>query len=646
MNWALRVDLTTIELIIAIIVWSAYSFVALRRGSYRRALLATLLIWFFIAPKIAYKTSTRVPTSIVLDDSISMTRAVDDVSAFQRALESANELAQEARKRGSEPRVVPLSNLDVALKPNALDSFIPSAEKTSFANLDALPGKVVLISDGVENESFETTNAPKENNPLHVSTDAIVVGFSDPAIDWRWENAPATQTIFPQDQAQIQGELRLDGANEPRTAIVRLWDAEGKTLLWSEQTTVENARSDFNFSWDPPRDKKSEYRLEVVDAKDDVPEGAFAKEFLNERNKIEFSRRNNVATFAILPREKKLKVLLIDDLPTYEYRYARAILSRCDEIELNVLLLSADPRAAEQDELNFPLERFERRALAKFDAIIVGNVPEDKWQDKFSKIADVVLKEGSRTSLWMRSTDIPDRKLYPGKKNEKNVPLTERFKLVAAPEGKRLYNELVEPLESIELTQFVPAFAPDDESILLLNVKNDANQTFPAFFAKAFERNKIAWQGVDEFWRLQSLDDKSTYRRFLLDSLHYLTSSASGETIANPYSDPTDNEKDDYYRTREDEDVAAKIERVKATLEPIKGRILDLRDKNRVDAKKELERFADALFENLPQTETERVVDLAPKNILLPAILAIFFFAWLPRRIGRAPIDSAFPPAA
>ena len=73
-------------------------------------------------------------------------------------------------------------------------------------------------------------------------------------------------------------------------------------------------------------------------------------------------------------REEKIRVLLADGLPRYEFRYLKQLLERDKSIELSTLLQDADLEYAQEDRTaiqHFPVKRED---LARFDVLILGDV--------------------------------------------------------------------------------------------------------------------------------------------------------------------------------------------------------------------------------------------------------------------------------
>jgi hypothetical protein len=91
----------------------------------------------------------------------------------------------------------------------------------------------------------------------------------------------------------------------------------------------------------------------------------------------EDKRENNRITRTINVRKDKLKVLLVEGEPRYEYRYLKNFLERRKEsIDLNVVLLTADPEYSQQDLYalpTFPAAKEGEDGLFRYDVVLLGD---------------------------------------------------------------------------------------------------------------------------------------------------------------------------------------------------------------------------------------------------------------------------------
>ena len=104
----------------------------------------------------------------------------------------------------------------------------------------------------------------------------------------------------------------------------------------------------------------------------------------------ELQVENNSIVRTITVRKEKLRVLLVDNEPRYEFRYLKNYLEREETIDLAVVLLSSDPEYTEQD----------RSALPTFPAS----------KDELFELRRRPVR-GRRPSLPQRLADAPPRRV-------------------------------------------------------------------------------------------------------------------------------------------------------------------------------------------------------------------------------------------
>ncbi len=89
----------------------------------------------------------------------------------------------------------------------------------------------------------------------------------------------------------------------------------------------------------------------------------------------EQSTADNRVERKVTVKKEKLKILLVDGQPRYEYRYLKTFLERDETIELSALLLSSDPEYADQDNTAVPVFPTNRDDLFAYDVVVLGDIP-------------------------------------------------------------------------------------------------------------------------------------------------------------------------------------------------------------------------------------------------------------------------------
>ena len=109
----------------------------------------------------------------------------------------------------------------------------------------------------------------------------------------------------------------------------------------------------------------------------------------------ELQTENNRIERVVNVRKEKLKVLLVESEPRYEFRYLKNYLEREETIDLSVVLLSSDPEYSEQDRSALPTFPAAKDELFAFDVVIVGDAdPSFLSHSQMQNLAEFVTEKG------------------------------------------------------------------------------------------------------------------------------------------------------------------------------------------------------------------------------------------------------------
>ena len=109
----------------------------------------------------------------------------------------------------------------------------------------------------------------------------------------------------------------------------------------------------------------------------------------------ELSATNNRIEKTINVRDEKLKVLYVDSLPRYEFRYLKTFLDRERTIDLNVVLQSSDPQYSTQDRAALPTFPSSKDDLFAYDVVILGDVdPSFLSNSQMAHLTEFVTEKG------------------------------------------------------------------------------------------------------------------------------------------------------------------------------------------------------------------------------------------------------------
>lgn len=213
---------------------------------------------------------------------------------------------------------------------------------------------VFVITDGANNAGTSpretAVQLKQEGVPLYI----YGVGITSPR-DIIVTNLLAPEVAFVRDEVQVNVRVRSQGlAGE--TARVRL-KLNGLKVDDREIALGDDDEQVVSLKFTPER--LGDFELEAgVEPRNDETE-----------------TKNNLLTRQLRVVDSRIKVLLVEETPRWEYRYLHAMLSRDRRIDLKTVLYEGDPAIARGQAAPF-LERFpvNREELFHYDLVIYGDV--------------------------------------------------------------------------------------------------------------------------------------------------------------------------------------------------------------------------------------------------------------------------------
>jgi uncharacterized membrane protein len=273
---------------------------------------------------------------------------------------------------------------------------------------------------------------------------------------------------------------------------------------------------------------------------------------------------NNRLTSPISIREEKLRVLVVESTPRWEYRYLRNALSRDPGVELSCLLFHPGLDKIGGGNKDY-IKEFPGtlEALAKFDVVFLGDVGVEENQltvEQCRLLRGLVEFQASglvflpgmygRQSTFMET---PLTDLYPVLLDDTQPAgwgsrTPSRFQLTETGERSLLTKLADAQQDNSEVWEELPGFqwyAPvvrAKAGCEVLCVHSDATNDFgrlPLVVTRTFGAGKVLFMGTDGAWRWRKgVEDKYHYRFWgqVVRWMAYQRNMAKGETIRLYYS--------------------------------------------------------------------------------------------------------------
>jgi uncharacterized membrane protein len=227
----------------------------------------------------------------------------------------------------------------------------------------APPSAIVLFSDGQTTEGEPLSKAAELAARKGVPLFTVGLGSPEPARDIELTELLVDDVVFVDDAVRFQAKL-LSRGFKGENVVVHLKELDPGAPDPAAARPLESKE----FQAPPDGEPK---RIELLYHPKTRGERIYILEV--EPRPRELQTDNNRIERAVTVRKEKLKVLLVDTMPRYEYRYLKNYLERDETIELNVVLLSSDPNYSDQDRSALPTFPTSKDALFAYDVVIIGD---------------------------------------------------------------------------------------------------------------------------------------------------------------------------------------------------------------------------------------------------------------------------------
>jgi hypothetical protein len=488
------------------------------------------------------------PAIVVLwDDSTSMeTRDVPLSSGSSSGLVSRREaiakLTDEAAWTSLRERmqviVQPFASPDSGQRTNLHEPLAQAPEK--FKNLIG----VVLISDGDWNEGPPPVQAATKLRLKGIPVFAVPVGSSArlPDVELLSLGAPTFGVVGKAVRIPFTIESTL-----PRDYLttVSLKTSDGDEVT-QEVRIAAMGRTNASVLWKPKAIGDVTLTLEVPKHPDET---------LTDNNRL---------TAPIAIREEKLRVLVIESVPRWEYRYLRNALSRDQGVEVSCLLFHpglSKVGGGNKDYIKqFPAGRDE---LSKFDVVFLGDVGIEDAQltaEQCRLLKGLVEQQASGLvflpgpygrEFSLLDTALAD--LFPVVMDESQpggwgLRTPGHFELTELGRRSLLTNLADTQEDNLEVWENLPGFqwyAPivrakgNSEVLAVHKDASNAHGRLPLLVTRTFSAGKVLFMGTDGAWRWRKgVEDKYHYRFWgqVVRWMAYQRNMVKGETMRLYYS--------------------------------------------------------------------------------------------------------------
>ncbi|QDU28403.1 hypothetical protein ETAA8_35030 [Anatilimnocola aggregata] len=400
---------------------------------------------------------------------------------------------------------------------------------------------VVMFTDGITTEGSSLQDAAQYARRKSIPLYFVGLGNERPAIDLQLADLLADEAVFLGDAINFEFRLASRGYQGPvKVRLLR----EGRAEPLAEQTlqvTGDDGSQLVRLSTRPQEEGDFDFIVQV------------------EPQSREINTTNNRLTRRVAVREEKLRVLLAQSYPNYEYRFLKHALERelnrpgqeGDERGFRSVLQEADPEYAESDKSATAVFPVSREELFKYDVLILGDVnPALLTQSVLENIYEFVNVRGGGLVLMagpkympLAYRDSPLAALLPANVDSFTVPDPDQVIKTSfhprltplginspalqltdnAADNLKLWNETLAPLRWLvstsDLRPGVRVLAEHPE------LRGLDNQPLPLITLQFHGAGKVVFHATDETYRWRYRAGDVYFARYWIQTIRYLSRS-------------------------------------------------------------------------------------------------------------------------
>lgn len=400
------------------------------------------------------------------------------------------------------------------------------------------PAAVVVFSDGITSttEAERLTTAAAYARSKGVPLYTVGIGNEEPLRDLVLTDTTVDEVVFVDDPVKVAAKLKATGFTGQTVDVVLKLDGTNRVLQQKQVTVVDDkVPVDLEVSFTPTEVGEIDLILEVT------PTKAEPKEFRADNNQ----EKRHVSV-----RKEKVRVLLADNLPRFEFRFLKHLLEREKTVELVTVLQDSDPEYSAEDQTARPHFPVQKSELAQFDVIILGDVSLSNLPPQVQDhLRDFVKTRGGgllfiagqqHNPLTYGGTPLADLlpiDLATAKAPPVDGTITESFQpqlTVEGLKGNAIFRFADNEPDTLSVWNNLPGIfwlleAPDlkpgAKSFATHPVKSNGNNKYPVIVFQRYGAGKVLFHATDETWRWRFRVGDLYYGRYWIQTLRYLTPS-------------------------------------------------------------------------------------------------------------------------
>ncbi len=434
------------------------------------------------------------------------------------------------------------------LRPEAIDGLLPEirklqprGEQTRLG--DAVrrvlvglrgtpPSAIVLITDGVVTDGEKLSQAARYARQKSVPLLTVAVGNPDPTRDVELHDVLADEVAFVDDPVTFSFKLTGRGYSGKKSRVVLRLKGQDEPLAAREfELGPDGAAQRLELTFTPKAVGDFDYVLEAL---------ALPKE-TNVKNNKEMRR--------VSIRKERIRVLLVDSLPRWEFRELKVLLEREKSVELKTVLQDADPEYSQEDRSALPHFPVKKDDLFHYDVVVLGDVNLSYLSGSvLDNLREFVREKGGGLLLIAGPSfnpaaygGTPLETLLPielaGLRLPADTALIESFHpelTVEGAKGSSIFRFADGERESQEVWNQLPGFywmveapvlKPGALALATHPLRTGSSGKLPVVAMQRFGAGKVMFHASDETWRWRFRTGDLYYGRYWVQVMRYLSRS-------------------------------------------------------------------------------------------------------------------------
>lgn len=397
---------------------------------------------------------------------------------------------------------------------------------------------IIVISDGMTTEGPSIAQVAPRARQQGVPLFLVGLGSPRGPLDLELGDLVADRVAFVEDLVTVDVRLTAAGIEKEKVRV-ELRSAADDQLLAEREVEVSGQQPSqrVRLSFRPEEAGEHDYRIQVdpLAAESDL--------------------QNNSLDHHLLVRDEAIRVLLVQEYPSYEYRLLRSLLGRTLQrtgsaqlIELVSVLQDADPGVVRLDDSLASSIPVSREELFDFDVIVFGDVNPQLLGTTVMENLHAFVSERGGGIVFLAGIrhmptayqETPLEGLFPFRLEAVHRPVDPQAGLGAADiqlsfQGRQVSHLMLstDEQESSRLWESMPSLqwlmqtaGLREGARVLLEHPAAGADPIPVVLMQFVGAGKVIFHATDESWRWRgNLEGEEYYQRYWLQTIRYLNRS-------------------------------------------------------------------------------------------------------------------------